>query len=77
MYKVRFQIYVLNLQQMGHLTSDKAFLLISEFCPQMVVCPCPYIHVENHLKICIKSEFKEICLTLATNDRNDKGFLLP
>ena len=26
--------------------------------------------------MCIKSEFKEICLKLATNDRSDKGFLL-
>ena len=28
------------------------------------------------LKMCIKSEFKEICLKLATNGRSDKGFLL-
>ena len=27
-------------------------------------------------KMCIKSEFKEICLKLATNGRSDKGFLL-
>ena len=26
--------------------------------------------------MCIKSEFKEICLKLATNGRRDKGFLL-
>ena len=26
--------------------------------------------------MCIKSEFKEICLKLATNGRNDKSFLL-
>ena len=26
--------------------------------------------------MCIKSEFKEICLKLATNGRSDKGFLL-
>ena len=28
------------------------------------------------LKMCIKSEFKEICLKLATNGRSGKGFLL-
>ena len=30
----------------------------------------------KHEKLCIKSEFKEICLKLATNGRSDKGFLL-
>ena len=38
--------------------------------------PWGYIHVEKHKKMCIKSEFKEICLKLATNGRGDKGFLL-
>ena len=49
--------------------SDKAFLLTSEFCPQRVVCPCPgAIYMwKNIKKMCIKSEFKEICLKLATN----------
>ena len=32
--------------------------------------------MEKHKKVCIKSEFKEICLKLATNGRSDKGFLL-
>ena len=32
--------------------------------------------MEKTLKMYIKSEFKEICLKLATNDRSDKGFLL-
>ena len=40
------------------------------------VLPRGYIHVEKTLKMCIKSEFKEICLKLATNGRSDKGFLL-
>ena len=36
-----------------------------------------YIHVEKQKKkLCIKSEFKEMCLKLATNGRSDKGFLL-
>ena len=57
---------------------DKAFLLTSEFCPQRVVCPYPgAIYMwKNIKKMCIKSEFKEICLKLATNGRSDKGFLL-
>ena len=38
--------------------------------------PRGYIHVERYDKMCIKSEFKEICLKLATNGRSDKGFLL-
>ena len=35
-----------------------------------------YIHVEKHLKMHIKSEFKEIFLKLATNGRSGKSFLL-
>ena len=44
--------------------SDKKFLLTSKR-----VCPLPrgYIHVLNHGKNCIKSDFKEISLKLATN----------
>ena len=37
--------------------------------------PLGYIYVEKHLKMRIKSEFKEICLKLATNGRSDYGFL--
>ena len=58
--------------------SDKAFLLTSGFCPQRVVCPCPRaIYMwKNIKKMCIKLEFKEMFLKLATNGRSDKGFLL-
>ena len=35
-----------------------------------------YIHVEKHEKTCIKSDFKEIVLKLATNGQSHKGFLL-
>ena len=38
--------------------------------------PRGYIHVEKRKKMCIKIEFKEICLKLATNGQSDKGFLL-
>ena len=42
------------------------------------VCPLPrgYIHVLYHEKNCIKSDFKEISLKLATNEWSDKTFLL-
>ena len=50
--------------------SDKKFLLTSKLCPLGAVCHLPqgYIHVLNHeKKNCIKSDFKEISLKLATN----------
>ena len=49
--------------------SDKKFLLTSKLCPLGAVCPLPrgYIHVLSHEKNCIKSDFKEISLKLATN----------
>ena len=39
--------------------SDKKFLLTSKFCPLGAVCPMPrdYIHVLNHEKKCIISDF--------------------
>ena len=39
--------------------SDKKFLLTSKLCPLRAVCPLPwgYIHVFNHEKNCIKSEW--------------------
>ena len=48
---------------------DKKFLLTSKLCPLGAVCPLPwgYIHVLNHEKKYIKSDFKEISLKLATN----------
>ena len=49
--------------------SDKKFLLTSKLCPLGALCPLPrgYIHALNHEKNCIKSDFKEISLKLATN----------
>ena len=49
--------------------SDKKFLLTSKLCPLGAVCflPWGYIHVLNHEKKYIKSDFKEISLKLATN----------
>ena len=49
--------------------SDRKFLLTSKLCPLGAVCSLPpgYIHVLYHEKYCIKSDFKEISLKLATN----------
>ena len=49
--------------------NDKKFLLTSKLCPLGVhmLLPQGYIHVLNHEKKCIKSDFKEISLKLATN----------
>ena len=49
--------------------SDKKFLLTSKLGPLRAVCPLGggYIHVLNHEKNCIKPDFKEIYLKLATN----------
>ena len=49
--------------------SDTQVLLTSKLCPLGAVYPLPrgYIHVLNHEKNCIKSDFKEISLKLATN----------
>ena len=49
--------------------SDKKILFTSKLCPLGAVCSLPrgYIHVLNQEKNCIKSDFKEISLKLATN----------
>ena len=62
-------IVVYDLKQATDHRSDKKFLLTSKLCPLEAVCPLPrgYIHVLNHEKNCIKSDYKEISLKLATN----------
>ena len=47
--------------------NDKKFLLTSKLYPLGAVCLLPegYIHVLNHEKKCIKSDFKEISLKIA------------
>ena len=49
--------------------SDKTFLLTSKLCSLGAVCLLPrgYVHVLNHEKNYIKSDFKEISLKLATD----------
>ena len=60
---------------MGKVT--RLFRLHQDFVHKGLSAPARgYIHVEKHYKMCIKLEFKEICLKLTTNGRSDKGFLL-
>ena len=49
--------------------SDKNFLLTSKLVPWGLYAPMPrsYIHVLNHEKNCIKSDFKQISLKLVTS----------
>ena len=60
-------IVVYDLKLAADDQSDKKFLLTSK--PLGAVCPLPwgYIHALNREKKCIKSDFKEISLKLATN----------
>ena len=71
-------IVVYDLKLVTDDGSDKKFLLTWKLCPLGAVCPLPhgYIHVFNHEKNCVKSDFKEISLKLATNGKSDKAFLL-
>ena len=56
---------------------QRPFCCHRNFVPNMLSAPARgYIHVGKHEKICIKSDFKEIVLKLATNGQSDKGFLL-
>ena len=49
--------------------SDQKFLLTLKLCLLEAVCQLPrgYIHVLNHETNCVKSDFKDIFLKLATN----------
>ena len=57
-------VYDLKLATDGR--RDKKFLLTSKLCP-LGARGYIYIYVLNHEKSCIKSDFKEISLKLATN----------
>ena len=56
----------------------RPFCCHQNFVPNVLSVPARgYIHVEKHeKKMCIKSDFKEIVLKLATNGQSDKDFLL-
>ena len=73
--KLDFKEIFLKLATNGQ--SDKAFLLTSKFCPQVVDCPCSEaIHMYKIIKNSIKSDFKEIDFKLAPNWQIDKAFPL-
>ena len=76
MYKIRLQKYFFETcnkwANWQGFSVDIRILSIKGCLP----LPRGYIHVEKHYKMCIKSEFKEICLKLATNVWSDKSFLL-
>ena len=56
-------IVVYDLKRATRDQSDKKFALTTKLCP----LPRGYIYVLNHEKKCIKSDFKEISLKLATD----------
>ena len=71
-YKIRIQrdlFETCNKATNGR--SDKGFLLTSNVCP----CPGLYTCIKS-LKMCIKSDFEEIILKLATYRQREKAFLL-
>ena len=60
---------------MGKVT--RLFCCHLDFVHKGLSAPAPGLYTcGKTLKMCIKSEFREICLKLATNGRSDKGFLL-
>ena len=71
-------IVVYDLKPATDDRSDKKFLLTSKLCPLGAVCPLPrgYIHVLNHEKHYIKSDFKDFLFKLTTSEESDKTFLL-
>ena len=76
MYKIGLQRYFFwNLQQMGKVT--RLFCWHQDFVHKGLSAPASGLYTcGKTLKMCIKSEFKEVCLKLATNGQSDKGFLL-
>ena len=75
-YKIGLPRYFFwNLQQMGKVT--RLFCWHQDFVHKGLSAPASGLYTcGKTLKMCIKSEFKEVCLKLATNGQSDKGFLL-
>ena len=73
LYRIRFGF--LNLQQMGK--GIRAFYWHQKFVPKGLYAFAPglFIYIKS-LKMCIKSDFEEIILKLATNGQSNKGFHL-
>ena len=67
--------FVWNLRQMVEVI--RAFLLTSKGCPRCAFCHCPgAIYMYKIIKMCIKSDFEEIILKLATYGQREKAVLL-
>ena len=72
-YKIRFRF--LNLQCMGKVI--RAFRWHQKFVPKGLYALAPGLYTcIKSLKMCIKSDFEEITLTLATYGQREKAFLL-
>ena len=72
-YKIR--LLFLNLQQMGKVI--RAFCWHQKFVPKGLYALGPGLYTcINSLKMCIKSDFEEIILKLATYGQREKAFLL-
>ena len=64
-----------NLQKMTRVTQGLCLYKNSD--PKGLSAPAPGLHTcIKHEKVCIKSDFKDIILKLATNGQSDKAFLL-
>ena len=61
-----------NLQQVTRVT--KGLCLYKNSDPKGLSAPAPGLY--TCIKLCIKSDFKDIFLKLATNGQSDKAFLL-
>ena len=74
--KSDFKTFFLNLQQMNEVT--RHFCWHRNFAPWGLAASALglYTCVKSWKKNCIKSDFKEKILKLATNNRSDKMFLL-
>ena len=82
MYKIIKNVYKIRLRRDNFETCNirakrkKPFWCLQNFVPNMLSASAQGVNVEIHGKTCIKSDFKEIVLKLATNGQSDKGFLL-
>ena len=70
-YKIR--LLFLNLQRLGKVI--RAFCWHQKFVPKGLHAPAPGLYTcIKSLNMCIRSDFEEIILKLATNGQSDKGF---
>ena len=69
-------IVVYNLKLATDDRSDKKFLLTSKLYPLRAICPLPhgYIHVKNHEKKCIKSDFEDLFWNLQQMNEMTRHF---